>query len=160
MPVHKLFADDLETALLSNSIALHAVRNPLEDLHAGTFPDTKVGDYSDVKVVTPYGEIPWNNLSRISDREMKALMIEVTSTLFSIMANLEDNFVRFALMITASDCVSKWNAPAVDEEFLWYLMNPRVVSDAQAKIGQEIYETMRECKKARLGKKAGLAARH
>ncbi len=35
----------------------------LEDLHAGTAPDSKVGDYSDVVVVTPFGEIPWPSLT-------------------------------------------------------------------------------------------------
>ena len=30
----------------------------LENLHAGIVPDSKAGDYSDVKVVTPFGEIP------------------------------------------------------------------------------------------------------
>lgn len=34
------------------------VRNALEDLHAGIFPSSQRGDHSDVKVVTPYGEIP------------------------------------------------------------------------------------------------------
>ena len=60
---------------LVKKIVMHCVRNTyLEDLHAGTFPDSKTGDYSDVKVVSPYGEIPWNQLGRISDEEMKKLM--------------------------------------------------------------------------------------
>lgn len=59
-------------------IANEAVRNTyLEELHGGTTPSTKTGDYSDVKVVTPYGEIPWVRLSRISDKEMRTLMLEV-----------------------------------------------------------------------------------
>lgn len=41
------------------------VRNALEGLHAGVFPSSRIGDYSDVKVVTPYGEIPWTRLARI-----------------------------------------------------------------------------------------------
>lgn len=58
-------------------IAEKAIRNSLEDLHAGILPSTKTGDYSDVKVVTPYGEIPWNELSRISDKELRNLMLEI-----------------------------------------------------------------------------------
>lgn len=47
------------------------IRNSeIENIHAGKFPSSKTGDYSDVKVVTPYGEIPWNELSRISQKEM------------------------------------------------------------------------------------------
>ncbi|MDQ1193910.1 hypothetical protein QE419_002676 [Brevundimonas vesicularis] len=34
-------------------------------------------------MVTPDGEIPWRDLSRISDKEMKALMIEVVDRVFT-----------------------------------------------------------------------------
>lgn len=71
---------------LAKIIALHCVRNSyLEDLHAGIFPSSKTGDYSDVKVVTPYGEIPWNKLGRISDDEMKALNKDVINKLFTFL---------------------------------------------------------------------------
>lgn len=59
-------------------IALFGVRNSLlEDLHSGEFPRSKKKDFSDVVVVTPYGKIPWNHLSRISEKEMRKLMLEV-----------------------------------------------------------------------------------
>ena len=46
---------------LAKHIALRCFRNSiLENLHAGKVPDSKCGDYSDVVVKTPYGEIPWN----------------------------------------------------------------------------------------------------
>jgi hypothetical protein len=32
-----------------------------------------------VKVVSPYGEIPWNKLSRFDNDEMKTLMIDVVN---------------------------------------------------------------------------------
>jgi hypothetical protein len=67
-------------AHLIKFVALHCFRNTkLEDLHAGTSPSSKTGDYSDVKVVTPYGEIPWNQVSRFNDDEMKELMIDVVN---------------------------------------------------------------------------------
>lgn len=52
-----------------------------EELHCGTTPSSKTGDYSDVKVVSPYGEIPWNELSRLSDAEMHKLMVKVENTI-------------------------------------------------------------------------------
>jgi hypothetical protein len=49
-------------------MALHCFPNSkLENLHAGKSPRSKTGDYTDVKVVTPYGEIPWNEVSRLND---------------------------------------------------------------------------------------------
>lgn len=69
-------------------IAEKAIRNSLEDLHAGISPSTKTGDYSDVKVVTPYGEIPWNELSRISDKELRNLMLEIEIKLHNTFSSL------------------------------------------------------------------------
>jgi ligand-binding SRPBCC domain-containing protein len=46
-------------------------------------PDSKAGDYSDVLVSTPFGEIPWPKLSRFDDEEMKALMIDVVQKTYT-----------------------------------------------------------------------------
>ena len=79
-----------EAENLARLITLHCVRNTfIEDLHSGTFPGSKIGDYSDVKVVTPYGEIPWNEISRISDDEMKILNKEVLNKLFTFLLWLQ-----------------------------------------------------------------------
>jgi hypothetical protein len=65
---------------LAKLMALDCFRNSkLEDLHAGTFPSSQAEDYTDVKVVSPYGEIAWSNLSRLNDDEMKTLMIDVVN---------------------------------------------------------------------------------
>jgi len=67
-------------AHLVKFVALECFRNSkLEEPHMGKSPRSKTGDYSDVKVVTPYGEIPWNDLSRLNDDEMKELMIDVVT---------------------------------------------------------------------------------
>ena len=101
-------------AHLVKFIALECFRNSkLEDLHTGISPSSKTGDYSDVKVVTPYGEIPWNNLSRLNDDEMKELMIDVV--------NRTDRYLG-AILVTKKgaevvetlktyDPVAKWNDP-------------------------------------------------
>jgi hypothetical protein len=48
-------------AHLVKFVALECFRNSkLEVLHTGKSARSKTGDYSDVKVVTPYGEIPWD----------------------------------------------------------------------------------------------------
>ena len=44
---------------LAKYIVEHCFRNSeLENLHAGRVPDSKIGDYSEVFVTTPYGSIP------------------------------------------------------------------------------------------------------
>ena len=50
-----------ELKKMTQLLAVMGVRNntELEDLHAGISPSSKTGDYTDVKVVTPYGEIKW-----------------------------------------------------------------------------------------------------
>jgi hypothetical protein len=62
----------------------------LENLHAGVTPSSATGDFSDVTVVTPYGEIPWARLSRISDIEMKALMIDVVDRVYTYLRYPEE----------------------------------------------------------------------
>jgi hypothetical protein len=94
-------------AALTLAIVETGVRNSrLEELHTGVSPETAVGDYSDVKVVTPYGEIPWARLSRLDDEEMKALMIEVVDRVYTLLTHPEP-FLR--LMGARA-----WNKPALD----------------------------------------------
>ena len=74
---------------LAKFLALHCFRNTaLEDLHSGTGPISESGDYSDVKVITPEGEIPWSSLSRFDNREMKAMMIDVVNHCDRVLASL------------------------------------------------------------------------
>ena len=76
-----------ERSNLAKSIVLHAFRNTLlEDIHAGREVRSKTGRFDDVKVVTPYGEIPWNEVSHISDEQMRTLMIGAVNTVYTILA--------------------------------------------------------------------------
>lgn len=78
--IHKQFVKQIKQNLKDEDLAIvevmvNGARNSdfFENLHSGKFPSSATGDYSDVKVVTPFGEIPWNKLSRISDEEMGPL---------------------------------------------------------------------------------------
>lgn len=74
------------TGRIAQMIALRCVRNTsIEEIHAGKSPRSQVGDYSDVKVVTPFGEIPWNDVSRITNEEMKRFNTEVVNKLFTVL---------------------------------------------------------------------------
>jgi hypothetical protein len=99
---------------LAKLLALECFRNSeLETLHAGKFPSSKTGDYSDVKVVSPYGEIAWNDLSRLDDDEMKILMIDVVDRCDLFLAALFAN-TRVEAVIDAlreRDPVPQWNDP-------------------------------------------------
>lgn len=76
-------------ATFAKMLAFHCVRNSyLEDLHAGISPSSKTGDYTDVKVISPYGEIPWNRVGRISDEEMKPLMEDIVNRLYTFLFHL------------------------------------------------------------------------
>lgn len=108
-------ADDSIPDAAARKIALalveHCVRNTgLENLHAGITPASIKGDYSDVKVVTPYGEIPWAQLSRISDAEMKTLMKEIVDKVFTFITHLED------LAVPRSS--GRWDRPEHDAVLL------------------------------------------
>jgi hypothetical protein len=72
-----------ELKALSKLLAVMGVRNntELENLHSGISPSSKVGDYSDVKVISTYGEIEWNQLSRFDDEAMRSLMLSIERAL-------------------------------------------------------------------------------
>ena len=97
---------------LALSMALVCVRNTcIEDIHAGITPSSQAGDFSDMKVVTPYGEIPWNNLSRISDDDMRDFMREVVDRIYTVLLRLNDReFVErmdnYARLMTCA-----WDTP-------------------------------------------------
>ena len=75
-------------AKLATMLAFYGVRNScLEDLHAGTFPRSQTGDYEDVTVRSPYGEIAWPQVSRISDEEMRQLMQEIVNRLYTFLVH-------------------------------------------------------------------------
>jgi hypothetical protein len=85
----------------------------LEDLHAGIAPDSKAGDYSDVLVKTPFGEIPWPKLSRFDDEEMKTLMIDVVQKTYEFIQELfdEKNGGKLLLRLAALDPLPRWEDP-------------------------------------------------
>lgn len=106
--------DELVRKRLAKFVALNCFRNTeLESLHAGKYPGSSSGDYSDVKVVSPFGEIPWTNLSRLSDDEMKVLMIQVTHLCYNLLTNLivadAEEFIQY---LQQYDPAPRWNDPA------------------------------------------------
>ena len=85
----------------------------LEDLHAGIAPESKTGDYSDVVVSTPFGEIPWRKLSRFDDAEMKKLMIDVVQKSYEFIQELLDDGKNGELLLhlAARDPLPRWEDP-------------------------------------------------
>ncbi len=117
-------ADPRNAGRLAKALVEICVRNSgLEDLHAGIFPDSEAGDYSDVKVVTPYGEIPWTRLSRISDEEMKRLMIEIVDRVFTFCSYPEE-------LAALSAQARKWNRPRPDRQLMKTVQRRRALLDA------------------------------
>ena len=101
---------------LAKYLAQHCFRNTmLEDLHAGITPSSQTGDYTDVVVRSPYGEVPWLRLSRLSDEEMKALMIDVVNKTYRALTLLFDSQAGRELveMITQRDPLPQWNEPTL-----------------------------------------------
>jgi hypothetical protein len=99
-------------------------RGYLEQLHAGTAPITLIGDYSDVKVIDATGkEIPWNQVSRISQDEMKTLMVGVVDRLYTFLRRTlfcagEDKEFARAIEKPAAPWTNHWNEPQYLPDFL------------------------------------------
>jgi ligand-binding SRPBCC domain-containing protein len=102
---------------LAKYLAQQCFRNTmLEDLHAGITPNSQTGDYTDVVVRSPYGEIPWARLSRLSDEEMKALMIDVVNKTYRALIVLFDDRLGGELIkiLARQDFLPRWNEPTLN----------------------------------------------
>ena len=110
-------------ARLARIMAMLCVRNTqLETLHAGLGPITRTGDYSDVFVVDADGRrIPWSEVSRIDDAEMRQLMQEIINRLYTF--HLEANDPKLQATIERwMGAAMKWDEPEID---------PRMISRGQ-----------------------------
>jgi hypothetical protein len=108
------FTDPVLQKRLAKYLVQQCFRNSvLEDLHAGIAPSSKTGDYSDVVVCTPFGEIAWRRLSRLDDAEMKLLMIDVVDRTYQFLHQLFDPEVGGELLrqLAARDLLAKWEDP-------------------------------------------------
>ena len=85
----------------------------LEGIHAGEGPRSKTGDYTDVVVKTPTQRIPWTNLSRISQGEMKQLMREAVDKTHAVLRMLldKDRGEELLKFLQSQDLVSEWDKP-------------------------------------------------
>jgi hypothetical protein len=104
--------DEKTAKQLALGLASICVRNTsLENLHAGIVPASQIGDNSDVFVSTPNGNIPWNQASKITDAEMKQLMIEVVDKIYTVLLRQNDpEFVDKFKSYTAR-YTSQWDEP-------------------------------------------------
>lgn len=111
--------DDCQTSLLIRMMAQQCVRNTaLENIHAGTGPVTRTGDYSDVTVVDADGRrIPWPEVSHFGDDDMRALMREIVDKLYTFMLHAaEPGFLeRTAIWMLSA---RRWDEPKIVEPFL------------------------------------------
>jgi hypothetical protein len=97
---------------LALGMAVLCVRNTcIEDIHAGITPHSQAGDFSDAKVVTPDGEIPWNRLSRISDDEMREFMKQVVDQIYTVLLRLDDPEFLERMEHYARRTTKAWDAP-------------------------------------------------
>jgi hypothetical protein len=104
---------------LAKALAVMCVRNTfLETLHAGKTAESRLGDYSDVKVVTPTREIRWTDLSRISDKEMQILMKEVVNKLYTALIRLDDEAFMAALLRSGARQTLRWDEPEIIPRFV------------------------------------------
>lgn len=106
-------------AQLAKAMAMICVRNSrLEDLHAGQVPVTRTGDWSDVVVIDADGNrIPWAEVSRIDDDEMRALMRDVVNRLYTFHLKPEDSALRAEIERWMA-VASRWDEPDLDTRMI------------------------------------------
>ena len=113
--VGELASDNVLRGRLAKLMALECFRNTmaLEDFHTGKVPSSRIGDFSDVTVVSPDREISWNDLSRLNNDEMKAFMIDVVNRCDRFLNELFVSARGEAIIeaLKERDPMPKWNDP-------------------------------------------------
>ncbi|MFN7177130.1 MAG: hypothetical protein ACK4MX_09600 [Thermaurantiacus sp.] len=106
-------------AKLARIMAMLCVRNTqLETLHSGLTPVTRTGDYSDVFVHDADGRrIPWTDVSRIDDAEMRALMQEIVNRLYTFHLEADDPKLQ-ATFERWRGATTTWDEPEVDHRMI------------------------------------------
>jgi hypothetical protein len=106
-------------ANLARIMAMLCVRNTqLETLHSGLTPVTRIGDYSDVFVVDADGRrIPWSEVSRIDDAEMRQLMQEIVNRLYTFHLEADDPKLQ-ATIERWMGAAMKWDEPEIDPKMI------------------------------------------
>ena len=66
-----------------------------------------------MKVVSPYGEIPWNKVSRFNDEEMKELIIDVVNHCYNFITVLFKDAKGNDILeiLKKTDLKSEWQDP-------------------------------------------------
>jgi hypothetical protein len=97
---------------LAKAIVAYCFRNTsLEDIHAGASPVSNTGDFSDVFVIDATGrKIPWNEVGRISDAEMKLLMQTAVNRVYAVLSREDADRDDWALAYARS-MAGKWDEP-------------------------------------------------
>jgi len=112
-------------AKLAKIMATLCVRNTqLETLHAGLTPITRTGDYSDVFVLDANGRrIPWTEVSRIDEDEMRALMRDIVNRLYTFHLHADEPKLQATIerWMGVSDT---WDAPEIDPKMISSSVKP------------------------------------
>jgi hypothetical protein len=114
--VRAFISDPVIQQRLAKYLVFQCFRNSmLEDFHAGTSPASASGDYSDISVSSPYGVIPWPEVSRLNDDEMKRLMIDVVDRAYRFIRMLfnESTGGELLLRLAQSDPLPQWKDPTL-----------------------------------------------
>lgn len=110
--IRELAANPTALKRLAKFMAQQCFRNShIEEIHAGKEPQSKIGDYSDVIVHTPTGDIPWTVLSRITQDEMKTLNKEVADKCLVFLKLLLGEPKVLLDGIKCIDFVPDWDTP-------------------------------------------------
>ncbi|HRH03882.1 MAG TPA: hypothetical protein PLN13_03430 [Bacteroidia bacterium] len=104
---------------LALAIALNCVRNTsIEAIHKGIPPHLLIDDNSDVVVHAGQNSIPWENVSRISQEEMKAFMIEVVNKIYTALINIDEPGFVNKFITRAQRATIFWDEPKYLENWL------------------------------------------
>ena len=99
----------------------------------GKFVKSAIGDYSDVKIVTPFGDIPWMEASRFNNGEMKTFNKDVFNKIYTFLLY----YLKEETAPSGSSGLRNppnWDGPEIDQRIKSFWDWARKSEDEQTKI--------------------------
>jgi hypothetical protein len=122
--VPNILLGDFMSAKLAFGIVKMALDcEEMSALEAGIEPVTQIGDQSDIRIVYKGHEVPWTEVGRVSDDEMRLLIKRWVDRVYTVLKQLHDTKFLVAALRLGAEVEAQEKAPTI----VPYLASARIL---------------------------------
>ena len=123
-PIPEILLGDWMSAKLAFAIVKTALDcEEMSALEAGVEPESQTGDYSDVRVICRGQQVPWQEIGRISDDELRLLIRRWVNRVYTVLKQMHDGKFLVITLRLGAEIEAQEPVPKV----IPYLASPRIL---------------------------------